>query len=249
MVCDLLYASRHIPIITIERRMNLASVIAARRRLAVPPAWTLLLVKAFGAVAARWPIFRRAYLPWPWPHLWQADENIASIAVEREYQGEMAVFFGFVKSPEALSLQELTAILEQWKTLPVEAIHPFRRQLKYARYPTPLRRLLWTYATSWSGKIKARNFGTFGISLTGAAGATARNLIGPLTSAINTGIIHADGSVDVRLHFDHRVMDGMPVARALEELESILCTQIVEELGALASNRVSSPVKNPSSWQ
>ncbi|MCS6863909.1 MAG: hypothetical protein RMJ56_02395 [Gemmataceae bacterium] len=229
--------------------MKLTALVEARQRVAQPPAWTILLVKAFATLAARRPEFRRAYLPWPWPHLWQADESIASIAVEREYRGEMAVFFGFIKSPEVYSIQELMAILERWKTQPVETIHPFRRQLKYAGYPTVVRRFLWTYATSWSGQIKARNFGTFGISLTGAAGATARNLIGPLSFAINTGIFDDDGSVDVRIHFDHRVVDGMPVARALAELEQILCSDIVKELELLSNPTVRTTPSEESSPQ
>ena len=178
--------------------------------------------------------FRRACLPRPWPHLWQADESVASIAIERDYHGEPGVFFGFIKAPEKLSLRDLSTQLEDWKNHPVEAIRPFRRQIRFARLPTPARRLLWNYATSWSGTIKARNFGTFGISLTGASGSTALNLIGPLTTAINTGVIQDDGSVDVRMHFDHRVVDGMPVAHALEELEDTLRTEIVAELTAMA---------------
>ena len=40
--------------------------------------------------------------------------------------------------------------------------------------------------------------------------------------------------MDVRLHFDHRVLDGMPAARALAELEDALRTGIVAELNAMA---------------
>ena len=233
-VCDLLHASRHAPIITFERRMDLAGVAAARKAAARPPAWVLLFAKAFAAVAARRPELRRAYLPTPWPHLWEADESVASVAVEREYRGEPGVFFGFLNAPDKHPLAELAAVLDAWKAGPVDEVVPFRRQIKFTRLPRPARRLLWWYATAWSGKIKARNFGTFGVSLTGASGATALNLIGPLTAALNTGVVRDDGTVDVRLHFDHRVMDGMPAARALAEMEEYLRTEIVAELTAAA---------------
>ncbi len=36
------------------------------------------------------------------------------------------------------------------------------------------------------------------------------------------------------MHFDHRVLDGMPVARPLEELEETFHTDIVAELNAMA---------------
>ncbi|MFM8271977.1 MAG: hypothetical protein ACKODX_06530 [Gemmata sp.] len=234
LVCDLLHASRHAPVVTFERTMDLSAVVAARKGLARPPAWVLLFTKAFGAVAARHPELRRAYLPLPWPHLWQADENVASVAVEREYRGEPGVFFGFVRSPERLPLADLAARLDEWKTAPVDEVAPFRRAIRFTRLPLPARRALWKYATAWSGKIKARNFGTFGISLTGAGGAAALNLIGPLACALNTGVVQDDGTVPVRLHFDHRVLDGMPAARALAELEEALRTSIVAELNQLA---------------
>jgi hypothetical protein len=231
---DLLHASRHAPIVTFERRMDLAAVAVARKAIAAPPAWVLLFAKAFAAVAAKRPELRQTYLPTPWPHLWQADESVASVAVEREYRGELGVFFGFLRAPDKAPLADLAAVLEGWRTKPVEEVRPFRRQIRYARVPLPARRLLWWYATAWSGKVKARNFGTFGLSLTGASGATALNLIGPLTTALNTGVVQDDGTVDVRLHFDHRVFDGMPAARTLAEMEEYMRTEAVAELAAMA---------------
>ena len=225
--------------------MNLAEVVAARKRLPQPPVWSLLLAKAFATVAARRPELRRTYLHLPWPHLWEADESVASIAVEREYRGEPGVFFGFLKEPDKRPLTDLGAELEEWKTLPIEEIYPFRRLLNFTRLPLPFRRFLWWYATSWSGAIKARNFGTFGVSLTGPGGATALNVISPLTTAINTGVMQDDGTVDVRMHFDHRVMDGMPAARAMAELEETLRTDIAAELTAMARAPSEPPASIP----
>jgi len=234
LVCDLMRASSRMPIITFERRMDLSPVVAARASVASAPSWAVLFVKAFSLVAARRPELRRAFLPLPWPHLWEADVSVASVAVEREYRGELGVFFGTVTTPENRPLSELVAKLEEWKTQPVEEVYRFRRSLRFSRLPYPLRRLLWWYATSWSGKLKARNFGTFGVSLTGASGATATKLICPLTTSLNCGVIQPDGTVDVRLHFDHRVLDGMPAARALAELEEVLRTEMVAEMMAMA---------------
>ena len=163
------------------------------------------------------------------------------MAVEREYRGEWGVFIGFLKAPEKMPLSAMSAALDEWKGRPVDEVEPFRRQIAFTRLPLPARRFLWWYANAWSGKIKARNFGTFGVSLTGASGATALNLIGPLTAALNTGVVGDDGAVDVRLHFDHRVMDGMPAARALAEVEEYLRTEIVAELAAAAEPAAAPP--------
>jgi hypothetical protein len=229
-VGDLLHVSRNIPIVTFERQANLAALVQARKRLAQPPAWSVIVAKAFARVASTRPELRRTYLSWPWPHLWEADESVAAVAVEREYRGESGVFFGMLRSPEKQPLVELNDIVREWKTLPVEEVRPFHRIIRYSRWPLPLRRTLWWYVTAWSGKAKVKNLGTFGVSLTGSAGATATNLIGPLAASLNMGVIGTDGRVDLRLHFDHRVLDGMAAARALTELEEVLCTEVVEEI-------------------
>ncbi|MBA4187076.1 MAG: hypothetical protein C0467_03575 [Planctomycetaceae bacterium] len=210
--------------------MDLSPLVAARKQLPNPPAWALLFVKGFALVAKRRPELRQAYLPLPWPHLWEAEASSASVAVEREYEGEPAVLFGVVTTPETRTLSELMDKLEEWKNAPVEHVGHFNRSLRYARYPLLVRRFVWWYATSWFGKVKAKNFGTFGVSLTGSAGATATNLICPLTTSLNSGVIQPDGTVNVRLHFDHRVIDGMPAARALAELEVVLRTEIAAEV-------------------
>jgi hypothetical protein len=244
-ICDLMHASRNVPLIALERRMDVAAVRAAREHLERPPAWSLVLAKAFALVAANRPELRRAYLPLPRPHLWQADESIASVAFERDYGGEPAVFFGMLKAPDRRPLAELTAALEEWRTRPLEELRCCRRLLRVAGLPLPVRRLLWWYATSWSGRVKARNLGTFGVSLTGSAGGTATTLRAPLTASINTGVLRPDGSLDVRLHFDHRVIDGMPAARALAEMEDVLQTQIAAELRATADATERRGVRHP----
>jgi hypothetical protein len=233
-ICDLMHASRAVPLIAMERRMDLAALLAARSRLDRPPAWSLLLAKAFAVVARTRPELRRAYLPLPRPHFWEADESVAAVAFERDFGGEPAVFFGMLKAPDRQPLAETAARLREWKTKPLAELRHCRRLLRTSRLPQFARRFLWWCATSWSGRLKARNFGTFGVSLTGAAGATAVTLRSPLSANVNTGVIRPDGSLDVRLHFDHRVLDGVPAARALGEMEEVLRTEIVAELRATA---------------
>jgi pyruvate/2-oxoglutarate dehydrogenase complex dihydrolipoamide acyltransferase (E2) component len=233
-ICDLLHAARHFPVVTFERQVDVSSVVAVRKRLKQPPPWAALLAKAFAIVASRQPEFRRVYLPLPWPHLWEAEKSTAAIAVERDYCGEPGVFFGMMKAANEKPLEELAAKIHEWKTQPLEDIAAFRRIFRYSRLPYPLRRLLWWLAISWSGAVRTRYFGTFGISLTGAAGATATNLIGPVTASLNCGVIQPNGMVDFRLHFDHRVLDGMTAARGLMELEEVLKNEILEELEEMA---------------
>ena len=60
---------------------------------------------------------------------------------------------------------------------------------------------------------RANFFGTFQLSVYSALGAESLNPLTPLTTLLNYGPIGEDGSVNVRIHYDHRVMDGANVAR------------------------------------
>lgn len=234
-IADLLHASQRIPTVTVERQVNLAALAEARRWIIQPPAWVMLITKAYSIVAARRPELRRAYLPFPWPHLFQADESIASIAVEREYDGEPAVFFGYMRHPDQQTLPQLMGHLHRWRNAPVEHIRNFHRLIRYSRWPRPIRRMAWWYAANVSKSWRMRFFGTFGVSVTASEGATALNLISPLSTSVNYGIFTKDHRLPIRLHFDHRVLDGAPAARALNDLEETLNTTILQELQDMQS--------------
>jgi len=51
---------------------------------------------------------------------------------------------------------------------------------------------------------------------------------------LNYGVINSDGVLDARIIYDHRVMNGATVARALARLEEILNSVMLEEVRALA---------------
>lgn len=210
--------------------MNLAPLAAARAPAKI--AWTLLFVKAYAIVASRRPELRRAWIPLPWPHLFESKISLASVAIERDFEGEAAVFFGLLREPDRQPLAHLQSELERWRQAPFTEIREFRRLIRYSRLPWPIRRLLWCYGLNISGAVRAKNFGTFGISITAGSGATALNLIAPVATVLNYSPFDGEHSLDVRLHFDHRVLDGQAAARALAELEMVLNGEITRELSA-----------------
>ena len=59
--------------------------------------------------------------------------------------------------------------------------------------------------------------------------------LSPITTVLNYGVIADDGSVNVRIIYDHRVFDGATVARALAEMERVLNCEILAELRYLRS--------------
>jgi hypothetical protein len=229
-ICDLVHYARRIPSVPVQRRMNLASLLSARQAAQPRPTWATIFTKAYGFVSAARPELRRAYLPYPVAHLYEHPITIASVAVERRYEGEEAVFFGHVRSAEQRGLVEIDRELRRLKEAPVENIGSFRNALRLSRLPRPVRRLAWWIALNWWGRKRAHYFGTFGLSVYSGLGASSLHPLSPVTTVLNYGVIDDAGGVDVRLVYDHRVLDGGNVARALEHLERVLNNEIVVEL-------------------
>ncbi len=229
-ISDLMHAGRGMPVFIAERRMNLAEVVAARQALAEPPSWPAIFAKAYSVVAARMPELRRSYQPFPWAHLFEADVSVASVAVAREFDGEAAVFFGLLHAPDRQSLAQLTAHLGDFKMKPVGEVRPFARLVKYTRYPKPIRRLIWWVGMNLTGKHRAKTVGTFGMTTVSSRNAALIAVPSPCATTLTYGPIAADGTVEVRLCCDHRVLDGMTAALALEALEAALNGAILDEI-------------------
>ncbi|HUB68514.1 MAG TPA: hypothetical protein VL981_13600 [Candidatus Methylacidiphilales bacterium] len=233
-MCDLAALSQTIPIAALEHRLHLRPVFEALKNCPKPhPSWSALFLKAVALLARHQPYLRRSYFGFPWPRIYEHPINVAAITVEREWQGEHAIFFDMLPRPETMGVMELHYYLRRLKSEPVESIRCFRRLIKGGALPLPFRWLIWRYLHSFSGPRRAAYTGTFAINggtrfpirpvtTTGAIGAT-----------VYFGLFDAEGNTDVCLAFDHRVMDGGVVVRILDGLESVLNTDIVIELQAL----------------
>jgi hypothetical protein len=230
---DILHFAMRVPTIPVQRQMGLAQVAAARKSIADRPCWPAVFLKAYSMLADEFPQLRRAYVCLPWPHLCEYPKTIASIAVERKYGGEPCVFFSRISDPARLSLPEIHSHILHLAEAPVESIPTFRKMLSFVRWPRPVRRTLM-----WLGlnlpRTRPGQFGTFALSVYSSLGAESLHPLTVLTSTLNYGVIAPDGSVLVRIIYDHRVFDGATAARALAKLEKILTGPILNELQSLA---------------
>jgi hypothetical protein len=229
-ITDLASFAMRVPLCTLERTMRLGMLVEARREVQRAPGWCSLFTKAYAIVAARRPELRQAYIPWPWPHLYEHTLNIASVAIERRIGMENAVLFAHIRAPENQSLSRIEAYLRRCKEAPIESIALFRRALKMGRWPWPARWLLWWYAMNLSGFRRSRYLGTFGVSAVAHLGACSVHLLTPVATALNYGPLERDGSLLVRLTYDHRILDGCDAARTLAEVEEALCGELLEEV-------------------
>ena len=206
---------------------------AARAACKERPRWTAIFAKAYALMAREFPEFRRAYVKLPWPHLYEYPQSNATIIVERDYRGEPGLFPSRSRSRRASRCARSGGQLEHGSTAPVEDIKDFRRTMNFARLPKPIRRAFWWICLNW-GRQRGNYFGTFGVSVYSALNAESLHPLSPLTSLLNYGVMSADGVLDVRIIYDHRVMNGATVARALGRLEEILNSVILEEVQSLA---------------
>ena len=229
-MCDYLHFAAGVPTVPVERTMNLAAVAQARELAAPKPGWCALFTKAWAVVCARHEPLRRAYLGGPFPRLYQHPINVASIAVERRFGDEEAVFFLHMNRPEEKSLAEIDARLKWFKDRPLGDAAPVYRQLRIARWPRPIRRLLWWAGLNLNGRRRAHFFGTLGVTAYAGGGAASLHPRGLLTTTLSYGAVATDGTVTARITYDHRVLDGSAIARALGELERVLQHEILTEL-------------------
>ena len=232
---DLVHFAHQMPTVPVQKIINVASLERLRAQIDPRPSWCAIFTKAYAQVAAEFAELRRAYMSFPWARLYEHSESIASVAVERMYEGENGVFFAHIRSPEKRLLMTLDSALRGYKEAPIGRIVDFQIALRISKLPTPIRRIAWWYATRASGHRKAIAMGTFGISVYSSLGAESLHPLTPLTTALNYGVIQENGDLAVRVIYDHRVMDGATVARALAQLEHVLNHQIAPELRDLAS--------------
>ncbi len=234
-IIDLLHFARKLPSIPVQREMNVGRTLDARKRLAKAPSWVMIFSKAYAIVCNEFPALRQSYLALPWAHLYEHPNSLASIAVEKVVDGTPVVAFLRVGNLMKADLADLDASLRHAREAPIENLRSYRLAKQMYWFPTFLRRAIWWIGLNGSGYYRARHFGTFGVSVYASLGAESLHPLSPLTSTLNYGPIDDKGKVNVRLIYDHRVLDGATIARALARLEEVLTNECVVELEQLES--------------
>jgi hypothetical protein len=229
LIGDLLHFAAGVPTVPVQREMNIAPLVEVRRGSADRPPWTAIFAKAFAVVAEEFPELRRAYCKLPWPHLYEYPTSVACILIEQEHGHERAVLGLRITDPAGQSLTEIGGRVRFAARAPINRIKQFRQALTLCRLPRILRRLLWWLGLN-IGRHRANFFGTFAVTSYSSLGAESLHPLSPLTCTLNYGVIRTDGSVNVRIIYDHRVLDGATVARALARLDDVLNTTLRTEL-------------------
>ena len=235
ILADLSWAALRVPRCILSARLHLPRAMAARAALPAPrPPWTAIFAKAFALVALERPALRQFHASLPRPRLLRLDHAIGCVVIEREHLGEPTLTLARFVEPHAMALPELAAVLDEAKHAPPEAVKPFRRMLRLAAKPRPIRRLLIRVGMAFAAPL-ARYAGSFSVSSLGREGVCILDSVSVLPVFISYGPLAADGSLEVFFVFDHRVMDGADGAAALAGLQRMIEGPLAEELEALGA--------------
>ncbi|WP_417732346.1 hypothetical protein [Rosistilla oblonga] len=234
LVLDVCAISRRMPLFPAERNVDLSQVAQARSESPSRVSWAAIFTKAFALAAADQPQLRQTYYRLPWPHLYEHNHSVASIAMHRFDGEEDRLCWARIRRVEELTLAEIQRQLDDFKSQPIEVA--FRSQYRLSRMPMPIRRLVWGLALNFSGRSRAKEVGTF--SMSSVAGLGTYNRFHPtvLSSSLSYGPIDDDGNCLVTLICDHRVIDGYRAGICLQQIESMLAGPIAEELRQMAES-------------
>ena len=232
VVMEILHHGRRVPSLPLSKVMRVGPLVAARKAGAFV-SWTALFTKGYSLVAERHAELRRAYIRWPWPHLYEHPFSSCAILLERDHEGESIVIGAKIRAPETQTLTQIDERVGEFRNAPIHDVGDFRQWLRLGRLPGFVRRFLFWHTLHLSGGKRANRLGTFAISSLGSLGVEQHHPISPLTTYLTFGPISPQGEVNVKIIYDHRVMDGRCVARCLNDLEETLNTRILAELKSM----------------
>jgi len=227
LVIDLMHAS--VPLVVVRRTMKLERLVAARALKAARPGWSAIIAKAFCIVAREEPWLRTFYLKWPWPHFYEVPKSVAMVAIVRDDIDKDAIVMLKIGAADELSLADVEVCIRRGKNAALDDVPSIKKALRVTRWPLPLRRLVWAVGLN-IGRQRANYFGTFAITSIASRGSETVVARAPGPNLISYGLVRADHTMELLFHWDHRICDGILIARALQRLEDVLNTVIADEL-------------------
>ena len=239
LTCDVLHFHKQVPLCPHHRMFDLAALSAVRKSCPTRVSWPVLFMKAYGLVSKEYPALCQAWMPFPWPSIYQHDVSIGMLAIHREYLGAPWLFWGKFQSPEDCALAQLQQQLDVYQTDPVKPM--FSRYVRLSGVPNPFRRMLWWLSIQLSGARRIREIGTFFLSTLASRGVDIPMPPSFQTGVLSYGPIDERGLCRVTLAYDHRLMDGLLVAECLQRLEQILNGVLSDELQAMISSHEPKP--------
>ncbi len=227
---ELLHHAQKVPSLPTARLLDISRLVEARRDALPRITWMAVFIRAYALVAEKNPVLRRALIPYPRPHFYEHPFTSPAVLVERELDGEPVVLAAKLRRPEGMDLATIAGHLRRFQEAAVREVSDFRQVLRLGALPWAVRRFAFWSTLYLSGATRARRFGTCMVSSLGKYGARQIHPITPLTTYFTVGPVGADGHVEARIIYDHRVTDDGPIARCLCQVEEVLNGPLLAEL-------------------
>ena len=212
---------------------------------------TALILKAIGIAQRSHPESRSALLPWGQTMIF--NRIIAGFTVEKMVDGQPAVYLGIIEDPDTKSLEEIAAELQVYGERDIADVPQLALEERFNHMPWLLRRIILLLGLSlpW---IRMRYMpASFGVSSLGKYGIKA--VIPPCINASTFGIggvekkaVVRDGQIEISpmmtitLNFDHRLIDGGPAVRFLNDVQKLMEGGLAEYLHEVSNTTASAVV-------
>jgi len=230
LVADIVQLAGEVPSFPVERVIDLSAVDRCRGDGKLRIGWAAIFTKAYALVAREMPVLRTWYVPGFWPRQAMSPFSVASLSINRSDDSGDTLYWARLRAPEDATLASLQAEIRRHVNSPVAEV--FRRQLQLASLPGWLRRRVLRWNLRSTSAKRPLRLGTFSVSSLSGEGAFNRMHPSPLTTSLAYCPLDAAGRSTVTLLADHRLIDGVPAARALTRLEAVLQGPILAELQA-----------------
>ena len=234
LVCDIINLARKTPFAPVQVEVDLRELSRLRRRCTPRIAWPVIVMRAYALVSREIPELRQVYSPFPWPRIYQHDESVCLMAIYRQEGDQRCLRFARFCQPENHSLLQLQQQFDDLRKLPLSQLRSLRHQARFAALPFWIRRLGWKVLTHLMPASRARQMGTFGMSLSGVGRVKGTYHLSPATSTVGYDPLCRRGQAHLTLTFDHRILNGKPAQEVLEALVSMLKDRVRNELCMLA---------------
>jgi pyruvate/2-oxoglutarate dehydrogenase complex dihydrolipoamide acyltransferase (E2) component len=192
---------------------------------------TALLLKAIAIAQRSHPDTRTIMLPFGRTAV--CNDIVAGFTVERLVEDQPALFFGAIEEPDTKSVQDISNELKAHAEGSFNSVHQLDIQNKFTKVPWLLRQIILWIGLRYPS-FRLRSLGaTFGLSSLGKFGLSA--MIPPCVTTSTFGIgtiepraVVREGSIQIRkmmtitLNFDHRMIDGAPAAKFLQDVRTLL---------------------------
>lgn len=192
---------------------------------------TAILLKAIAIAQRSHPDSRTTRLPWG--KLVTFRDIVAGFTVERYIGTQPAVFFGSIDNADTKPVVEIAKELKAYSEGEISDVPNLDIQSRFNNMPWLFRRFLIAISKRYPWLRLKYNAATFGLSTLGKYG--VKMLVPPCvtTSTFGVGCVEdravvKDGKIEIRpmmtvvLNFDHRVIDGAPAARFLQDVRSLM---------------------------